>query len=200
MTNIDWTPPEPRKGLAGAWDKFVGPGATPAEEWLQLGGGLALALALGALLLTRRESLGWSALQTGVAALLAFDLIGGIITNATSAAKRWYHRPGQDGLRPHMTFIAVHAVHLLAVAALFRGMDWAFFGVMLGYLLAAAVAILWTPLYLQRPLAFMLYCGAFLLGAYVFPPTPGLEWFVPFFFLKLLVSHLLKEAPYTPDN
>jgi hypothetical protein len=29
-------------------------------------------------------------------------------------------------------------------------------------------------------------------------PTPGLEWVVPFLFLKLLLSHLLKEAPYRP--
>ena len=34
-TNIIWQPPEPRSGLAGQWDKFVGPGATAAELWLQ---------------------------------------------------------------------------------------------------------------------------------------------------------------------
>ena len=26
-----WVPPEPRPGLAGAWDRFGGPGATRAE-------------------------------------------------------------------------------------------------------------------------------------------------------------------------
>ena len=35
---IRWIPPEPRKGLAGVLDKFVGPGATRAEIVLQFGG------------------------------------------------------------------------------------------------------------------------------------------------------------------
>lgn len=25
MTKIEWNPPEPRTGMLGAWDKFVGP-------------------------------------------------------------------------------------------------------------------------------------------------------------------------------
>ena len=36
---ISCNPPAPRKGLSGSWDRFVGPGATQAEEWLQLLGG-----------------------------------------------------------------------------------------------------------------------------------------------------------------
>lgn len=31
---------------------------------------------------------------------------------------------------------------------------------------------------------------------YLFVPTPGLEWFLPLFFLKLLASHLLNETAY----
>jgi hypothetical protein len=197
MNEIQWTPPEPRKGMLGAWDKFVGPGATAAEEWLQLGGGLLVAMLLGLFLFLRRETFEWSGLQTAIAALLAFDLIGGIITNATSAAKRWYHRAGHDSLRDHLSFIALHALHLLLVAAVFRDMDWAFFVVMFGFLLLATVAIVRSPLYLQRPLAFTLFCVGFLIGTYLFVPVPGLEWFAPFFFLKLLVSHLVKEAPFS---
>lgn len=30
-------------------------------------------------------------------------------------------------------------------------------------------------------------------------PPAGLEWFVPVFYLKLLVSHLLKELPFPLD-
>lgn len=199
MTNIDWNPPEPRAGKLGAWDRFVGPGATSTEEWLQIIGGAALAGCLTMMLYMRRTELNWTGLQLLLVAVLALDLIGGIITNATSAAKRWYHRDGQDGLRAHIPFIAVHGVHVLLIAAAFRGMDWGFFIVLYGYLLAASIVILKIPLYLQRPAALALFCGGILLGMYLFIPTPGLEWFIPFFYLKLLVSHLLKEAPFSPE-
>lgn len=197
---IQWTPPEPRSGAMGAWDKFVGPGATSAEEWLQLGGGLLLTGMLGVLLYSQREILDWSGWQWLAVAVLIFDLTGGIITNATSAAKRWYHRAGHEGVTAHLPFVAVHGLHLLLVTALFRQMDWAFFALTYGYLLTAAVAIIKTPLYLQRPLSLTLFCGGLILGMYVLTPTPGLEWFIPFFYLKLLVSHLVKEAPFTPER
>jgi hypothetical protein len=29
--NINWTPPEPRRGLLGEWDKLIGPG----QSWRQ---------------------------------------------------------------------------------------------------------------------------------------------------------------------
>ncbi len=191
---IDWHYPEPREGLAGAWDQFIGPGATRAEVLLQLAAAVAAPLAL--LIYARAVGIGWSPVQTIVALLLAFDLAGGVVTNATSSAKRWYHRAGQ-GFWQHLLFIAVH-VHPFVVAWLFRDGDWVFAVVLYGYLLAAAVIVLRVPLYLQRPTALILFCGALLLNSYVFPPTPGLEWFVPLFYLKLLVSHLLREEPYRP--
>jgi hypothetical protein len=200
MAQINWTPPQPRQGILGAWDKFVGPGATSGEEWLQLVGGIALAGMLGILLYISRDKLNWSGLQVVVVIFLVLDLTGGIITNATSAAKRWYHREGQDGIKAHLPFVAVHGLHLLATAWFFRGMDWAFFGVMYGYLLFASVVIIKIPLYLQRPMSLLLFCGGCLLGMYAFIPTIGLEWFIPFFYLKLLVSHLVKEAPFSPQE
>ncbi|MHA1379184.1 MAG: hypothetical protein ACTSRG_12450 [Candidatus Helarchaeota archaeon] len=35
---------------------------------------------------------------------------------------------------------------------------------------------------------------------YIFTPTIGLEWFVPVFFCKLLIAHILREEPYRPEN
>jgi hypothetical protein len=130
--------------------------------------------------------------------LLVFDLMGGVITNATATAKRWYHRPGQ-GWFQHMGFVAVHAVHITLVAWLFRGSDWFYFYVYYAYLLIASLVITGVQLYLQRPVALLLLVGALLLNIYGLLPTPGLEWFVPLFFRKLLVSHLLKEEPYPTD-
>lgn len=36
--------------------------------------------------------LNWSLFQYAIAVILVFDIVGGIATNATSTAKRWYHR------------------------------------------------------------------------------------------------------------
>lgn len=191
--NINWTPPTPRN----AWEKFIGPGATPAELWLQLGGGLLLVGLIALYIFSRRAELNWSTSQTLVALFIALDMAGGVLTNATATAKRWYHRAGQ-GMREHLGFTAVHLLHLLLVAWLFRDGDWLYAGLFYGYLMLAAWLILRLPLYLQRPFALLLYCGILLLNSTTFAATPGLEWFLPFFFLKLLISHLLKEAPFAP--
>ncbi len=190
---INWIPPEPRRGLAGEWDKFVGPGQTRAELWLILIPSLLAGAALP--WYAWRAGLGWTPLQLAVAGLMALDLVGGVITNATATAKRWYHRPGQGWLQ-HLAFIAVHAVHIALAAWLFRDGDWLYFGVYYAYLLAASLVITRAPLYLQRPVALLLLVGVILLNLYALPSTPGMEWFAPVFFLKLLVSHLLKESPY----
>lgn len=196
---ISWTPPTPRAGLAGAWDKFIGPGATQAELWLQLLGGLGLTAVLALTILSQRHALNWNTGQWIIFLLLAFDLSGGILTNATATAKRWYHRPGQRAI-DHFGFVAVHGVHLALIAWLFRDGDWLFFAIYYGYLLGATAVILRTPLYLKRPLTLLLYSGILLLNSSYILPAPGFGWFIPFFYLKLLVAHLLPEAPFQPDK
>jgi hypothetical protein len=192
--NPDWTPPKPRPGLAGEWDKFVGPGQTRPEFWLSL---IPAVLAgLTASLYAVYAGLGWTTIQLIVVGVMAFDLVGGVVTNATSAAKRWYHRPGQGWLQ-HLEFVAVHALHIFLIAWLFRQGDWIFFGVYYAYLLTSSLIITRTKLGLQRPVALLLYACVLLLNFYIVRPTAGLEWFVPIFFLKLLVSHLIKETPFS---
>jgi hypothetical protein len=191
--NTHWIPSKPRSGLLSEWDKLVGPGQTRAEFWLILIP--ALLAGLAAPLYALLTGLGWTVAQLLVAGLIAFDLTGGVVTNATASAKRWYHRPGQGWLQ-HLEFVAIHALHIFLVAWLFRGGDWFFFGVYYAYLLAASLVINRIPLYLQRPVALLLLVVVWLINLYGLPPTTGLEWFVPIFFLKLLVSHLVKEEPY----
>ena len=189
--------PMPRKGLKGQLDRFIGPGATPAELVLQLVPSAVAAVAAPLYALTLPFD--WAAWQLGAIAILGFDLVGGVLTNATAAAKRWYHRPGQ-GWRQHMAFVSVHLFHIGLVALLFRGGDGLFFVGVSSYLMLAAGLILASPLYLQRPIALGLYGLVLVCDRILFTPTPGLEWFLPLFFLKLLISHLLKESPYCPDN
>jgi hypothetical protein len=195
--NIDWNYPPPRPGWRKEIDTFLGPGTTRAElalEWI-----VSLAGGLGMLAYALLQPLGWNGWQVAVAVLLAFDVAGGVVTNATSSAKRWYHRPGQ-GLRQHLTFIAVHGVHLGLMSWLFRAGDWAWALAWFAFLMTASALILAMPLYLQRPLAFTLFAIGLLLWLYADSAIPGLEWFIPVFLLKLLVSHLLREEPYRPAN
>ena len=189
--------PAPRLGWQGRLDQLIGPGATPAELTLQLVPSIGAAIA--APLYASTLSINWSPWQLGLITLLGFDLVGGVLTNATAAAKRWYHRPGQ-GWRQHMGFVCVHLLHVGLVALLLRGGDWLFWAGVSSYLLLAAGLILASPLYLQRPVALGLYGLALLSDRYLFLPTPGLEWFLPLSFLKLLVSHLLHETAYQPGD
>ncbi len=189
----NWSYPQPRSGIAGYWDKFVGPGATGVEQLLSLMPATVAALAVS--YYAYSIQLGWNLIQYIVAALLAFDITGGVTTNATSSAKRWYHRDGQ-GFAQQFGFVAVHALHIFLVAWLFRGMDVVFFGAVYAYLLVSALITLSVPLYVQRSVALLLVCGAILLSIYVLSPTEGFEWFIPFLFIKLLVSHLTREEPY----
>ncbi|MGB0560247.1 MAG: hypothetical protein ACPGVO_00390 [Spirulinaceae cyanobacterium] len=188
--------PAPRNGWQGQLDRLVGPGATTAELALQFAP--AVGAAIAAPLYATTLPMAWSPLQLGLISILGFDLVGGVLTNATAAAKRWYHRPGQ-GWQQQLSFVAIHLVHIGLVALLFREADGVFFAGVSSYLLLAAGLIVVSPLYLQRPLALGLYGLAMLGDRYLFAPTPGLEWFLPLFFLKLLVSHLLKEMAYQPN-
>ncbi len=182
---------QPRGGWAGGLDRLAGPGATLAELGLQFIPAVAALAIAPAYALTLPVV--WTGLQLCLIGLLALDLVGGVLTNATVSAKRWYHRPGQ-GWRQHLGFVALHVIHLGLVAGLFRGGDGWFFSAVSAYLLMAASVIVFAPADLQRPIALGLY-GLGLLGdRYWLTPTLGLEWFLPFFFLKLLVSHLLPES------
>lgn len=191
---IDWLPPEPRPGLLGEWDKFIGPGTTLAENLLILVPSVVAAVALP--IYASSTGLDWTWWQALVAGVLALDVTGGVTANATTAAKRWYHRPGQ-GWPEHMGFIAIHFVHPLLVVLVFGGST-LWFGAIYGWLLLASVIVLASPRYLQRPVALLLYLVALLVAAFVESGVPGFGWLVPALFLKLLVAHLVPEAPFAP--
>lgn len=181
------TEPKPRPGLPGLADRLIGPDATRAE-WLLNGVPALVAAALAPLYAYALEP-GWTLLQYLVAALLAFDIVGGVVTNATASGRRWYHRP-QVGAKGQFGFVALHLLHLALVSWLFLGWDAAWLVAAAGWLLFAALAVLGSPAYLRRPLA-MLGCAVGLLLALLVLPQPiGLEWFLPLFYLKLLGSHL----------
>ena len=194
---IDWQVPASRSGFKGKIDSFIGPGATSAEKNIQyyiplLAGGLLIFSAYVG-------EFDWHLSQYLVALILTLDMVGGVITNATASAKRWYHREG-EGFKQHMTFIMIHFVQLGFFSRFFLDFNLVWIVLVGGYMLFASILILLTPLYLQRPVALTLYCVSLLLSLYVFESVAGLEWFLPVFYLKLLISHLLKEAPFCPKE
>lgn len=194
---INWNFPPPRRGLAGALDRFIGPGATPAELTLQFG--LPTLAAVAAPLHAVHVVVHWSWLQHVACCILAFDTAGGVITNATSTAKRWYHRRGQ-GFKQHLGMVSLHLIHLFVVAWLYLSLNLAWFAIASACLLVSASIVLAVPQYLQRPVAVTAYACALLLSMYVLRQPAGLEWFLPLFYLKLLVSHLPVEEPYRPAS
>jgi hypothetical protein len=123
-------------------------------------------------------------------ALIGADVIGGAVCNMTETTKRWYHRPERRP-RDHLSFIALHLLHVVAVAWAFRGtgFDVAYALTIGGWLLASAILVLYAPAALRSPLATTLYAVALGLSLYALGPTPGLEWFVPLLFVKLLIGH-----------
>lgn len=178
--------PDPRIGLPGVWDRLVGPGMTRAEVWLVLATSFAAALLAGLHL----YSLGQGVLMALVGAAIAFDVIGGAVCNTTDTTKRWYHRPSAR-TTDHMGFIALHVAHICLIAWLFRGngFDWAYALILSAWLLVSASIVIQSPNLLKSPLAVTLALGAFAAAFYGTGPTPGLEWFVPALFIKLLIGH-----------
>lgn len=195
--HIEWNYPEP----TGSWEKFIGPGATQGEQTLMLLP--TILLTIGLLVWVPIQGIQWSIWQYIAAGILAFDLVGGVITNATSTAKRWYHRAEQSAGK-HLQFVAIHILQLFLVTWLFNDLNWVYLFSVYAYLMLSSWAVLKLPLHLQRPAAFGIYTltlmlhYSFLSGIAGFTAIAGLEWFIPVFFFKLLISHLLTEEPYRP--
>lgn len=216
MQHIFPAAPKPTGGL----DSFIGPGATTTEVIVQFGAALAIGLCCLWSFHEQQKQLLYhddnnnnnkhetTSTTTGTLALVFFlgiDMAGGIVTNATNAAKRWYHRAGQ-GFVEHMTFIAIHAFQIACVAYWFvvdetTSEKLKYFGMVYGALLVCSAIVLMVPLYLQRPVSMCLVALIIPLttmntGGVLLPKTqPGVEWFLPMLFIKLLVSHLICEMP-----
>lgn len=192
---IDWRVRPPRSGVVGIVDRLVGPASSPFEDWIVLAFVTALTSACLVLFSLERGSAAWW--HWVVVLVVAVDLSGGVVANATAAAKRWYHRPGQGPVK-HLLFVAAHGGHLALIAWLFADAAWPYFLITFGFLIVAAAIIVAVPLYVQRPVAFGFTAGGLMLG--LAPPLAitGMEWFLPLLWLKLLLAHLVHEAPFAP--
>ena len=180
--------PAPRPGLPGSWDRFVGPGMGWQETTLVIGSG-----SLGAVLTA------WALAAQGaplflviLGAVLALDVIGGAVCMATETTKRWYHRPGVTTTQL-ASFVSLHLLHIGIVAWAFRGdgFDVTYAAAVSALLVTAMAAVLAVPRRLKLPVAVTFFLAATGLALGVLGATPGLEWFVPVLFVKLLIGHLI---------
>ncbi|MEU8760058.1 hypothetical protein [Streptomyces sp. NPDC048659] len=192
---VVWDIPDAPPGLAGRLERFMGPGKSRAESAVEAAGlvlcGSLLAVGVG----TSGLWHAWSAAQCAVVALIGLDLIGGVLTNATNAAKRWYHRPAPGARRTRLLFVSAHLLHLLAMGLVVLSGDWRWTLGNGALLLAGAAVVEFTPLQLKRPASMAVLMAAVLVNLFWLEVPAALAWFAPLFFLKLLVCHLVPEAP-----
>ncbi|MDX6763131.1 MULTISPECIES: hypothetical protein [Streptomyces] len=192
---ISWDIPATPPGLAGRLERFMGPGKSRSESMVETVGLVGCALLLAAGVWSSGAARDWSTAQLVVVALAGLDLIGGVLTNATNAAKRWYHRADPAARRARLLFVSAHLVHLAAMGlfVLDGDLDWTLGNAAL--LLGGAAAVEFAPVHLRRPVAMAVLMAAVLVNLFWLPVATALAWFAPLFFLKLLVCHLVPEAP-----
>lgn len=174
---------EPRPGLLGYWDRFVGPGASPTENVGTVGLGV-LGLLVGGRNLGRRA-------HRLTFAMIATDLWGGAWCNNTPAAVRWYGRPGQTAV-DHLRFAGLH-VHPFVVAAIEarEGGDrrWLRYGFAhYGYLMTATALVRACRGRARTAAAAATTAGGIALDARLGRPRIA-RWFAPLYYVKLLFGH-----------
>lgn len=193
---VDWQPPGGRR------DVVFGAGATLGEKTLAITAGLLGAAAIvAAALLTDAD---WNIVLYLVAAVIAFDVAGGVVANGLNSAKRDHHGPRSTStdagigrlVRMPVVFTALH-LHPIVVGLLYPPHPWAWGLVWYLLILGGTVAVRAVPLYLQRPTA--LGVCALVVVASVYLPAPDLwGWLPALLALKLVLAHAVQEEPYRP--
>ena len=196
---VDWSIPAARP------DPVYGTGARREERLIaQLVAVGATAFVLLAAWLD--ASVQWSVWQYAVAAVLAFDVCGGVVANGLNSAKRDHFAPssavedlwlGRVVRRPRL-FTALH-VHPVVVAALFPGASWWWGVSWYAVTLMSVVLVSRVPLYLARPVALGVCVCTVLASAWVAGPD-GLAWLPVVMVLKLTLAHAVREEPYRPAD
>lgn len=192
MTSLD----KPRAGLGGLWDRLAGPGATPAENLLNVA--WSAAFTAYAILYALAQPVAWSPLQWALVIAFAVDLAGGVTVNASPAARLWWHRPGQ-GAGALLLFSAAH-LHPFLVACAFPDLGWRSAVELYAFTVAATGLTLLVPKRLRRPAAHALFATALMLCILRWPIVQGLAWFGPLYTLKLLLAHLLDDGASASDG
>lgn len=181
-------------GHPGVIDRFFGPGHTGLDLVAQGLGAAVCAGLLGWYVATSPSASSWTGWQFVLVGVIALDLIGGILTMSTTAAKSWYHRPAPTTRRTRLVFVSSHVAHLAAVALVLLDQNWIWLVVNGFSLLAATLLIEFTPDAVKRVAATGSFVAVLVLGLILAPLPDVLAWFPAMFYLKLLVCFLVPES------
>lgn len=193
---IDWT-------LSGPMNSVVGANPTMAERCMSYGVAVLAPVVLYFAVWSDPD-LDWRWWQVLIAAGLAFDIAGGVLSTTTNSGKRFIYAPplpGETGsrlkqrARPYM--FAVTHFHCLAIPLLYGG-SWVYGAFWYAFPVMAALLIYRLPLYLSRPVAFTFLLATVVLNSYVIEAPAGMEWLAPFIYTKLVCGFCVREEPYRP--
>jgi hypothetical protein len=192
---IDWS-------YSGAPDPMAGTGATRIEQlvlWIVGLAGAALMFEL-----SRGGWVTWNWWETTLAAIIAFDLMGGAAAAALNSSKRFYFSAVKRNERGPLKllktgyYLPAISVHPILVYLVYRQSEvWT--GVAI-YFIVGSIAILVrkAPLYLARPIAVTAVITAIAASFYFIDSPPGFEWMLPVLVIKLVLGHAVREEPYRP--
>lgn len=191
---IDWTVPDDHL------DSLYGDGATRAERLLpQVAGVVAVAVVAAQAV---GDGLGWSWWQHLLAALLVFDLVGGVVAMSLSSAKRFHHAPrlaverrSAVLTRNAWLFTALH-VQPVVIGLAFPGGTWHWGLTWYAASLLGLFAVTRVPLHLSRPVAMLVVALTAVLTPVLEHPD-GFAW-VPVVLVAKLVLGAVREEPYRP--
>lgn len=197
QVHIDWE-------YEGKNDFSSGTGAYSSEKILGLASAVIIPSFIGYLLWTQKVD--WNIWQIILALILAFDISGGLVSNALNSCKRFYHTPpkpeeGKLGvmLKHPLLFSSFH-VHPILAGWLYDDGNWLFGLLWYGLFIASVVFVVKVPLYLKRPVSMLLIMLSFLINLYIIDPVAGFEWLMPLLFIKIVYGHLVREEPYRKSS
>lgn len=196
-SNIVWN-------YEGEIDLAVGTQATTIEKILGWTAGF-----IGIILIAFfywRDKFDWTILQYIIAAIIAFDVIGGAVANALNSCKRFYHSPLQTFepsyikfAKNHLFFSIIH-IHPLIISLLFPSAN-LFYGFFWYLILQISVlTVTRIPIYLQRPVSMLVIVTTLLINNYFVSSPAGFEWLIPVLFIKIVYGHTVREEPYRPET
>lgn len=166
---------------------LVAPGATRGESLAAYTTAVVGAAIATALMLSSNAP----PVATVVVAVLALDLFGGAVVNATHSAKLRFHGPGRSA-RHHLGFVAAH-IQPFVLALVVPDFTWATATAVYGVAVAGATGIATAPAALRRAIAFALTALGLLVVTSLLGVPGVLAWFAPVLLIKLLLSHMLPE-------
>lgn len=184
-------PDSPRSGPSGParpWDRMTGSGADRSATIAIIAATVfAMLLATGAAI---GAGVSWQWWQWLLVLALAADLGSGLVANALTTTKRWYHRSHVAEWR-RIAFTALH-LHLPLLALAIPdaiGMHAAWLGYL--WLVGGATALTGVPDRLRLGGAIWLTLLGTVLLARLIPLTGAIGWMPLALMLKLLVGHMV---------